>query len=428
MLTRRSGPTAPASGRYTRGGVKTAAPETIESLEGRAPAPRRAQRGVIGAAGGLLLVGPLWLAPRYGFRQGALLLVGAALGLALYHAAFGFTAAFRAVVARGDGRGLRAQMLMLALATVLFAPLLAAGQAFGVGLGGAVAPAGLPVLVGAFVFAIGMQLAGGCASGTLFHLGSGTTSMVLTLAAFIGGSLLATFHDGFWAAAPSLGAVSLADWLGWPGAVTVQLAAFGAVVVGTRALERRRSGRRPAGPPPPGGWQRVLRGPWPLLAGAVALAALNALTLVLAGHPWVITWAFTLWGGKTLMLLGWDLSEVPFWRADFPRAALAAPVLADVTSVMDLGIVLGACLGAGLAGRFAPARRVPPRVVAASLAGGLLLGYGSRIAFGCNIGAYFSGIASTSLHGWLWGAAALIGTPVGVRLRRLFALGADRPE
>jgi uncharacterized protein len=408
--------------------VKTAASEAIESRDGPAPPPRRVQLRVVGAAGGLLVAGPLWLASRYGLRQGVLLLVGAALGLVLYHAAFGFTAAFRAVVSRGDGRGLRAQMAMLALATILFAPLLAAGEAFGVSLAGAVAPAGLSVLVGAFVFAIGMQLGGGCASGTLFHLGSGTTSMALTLAGFIGGSVLATFHGDFWAAAPSLGAVSLADWLGWPGAVTVQLSAFAAVVVGTRALERRRPVRRPAGAPPSGGWRRVLCGPWPLLAGAVALAVLNALTLVLAGHPWVITWAFTLWGGKTLALLGWDLSTVPFWSTGFPQAALAAPVLADVTSVMDLGIVLGACLGAGLAGRFASARRVPPRGVAASLAGGLLLGYGSRIAFGCNIGAYFSGIASTSLHGWLWGAAALLGTPVGVRLRRRFALGADRPE
>ena len=37
------------------------------------------------------------------------------------------------------------------------------------------------------------------------------------------------------------------------------------------------------------------------------------------------------------------------------------------------------------------------------------MGYGARLAFGCNIGALFSGIASGSLHGWLWMAAALAG-------------------
>lgn len=118
-------------------------------------------------------------------------------------------------------------------------------------------------------------------------------------------------------------------------------------------------------------------------------------------------------------MAGYDLSGVPFWSGDFQRSALEAPVLADVTSVMDLGVIVGAALGAGLAGTFGPLRRVPTSRLAASIAGGLMLGYGARIAFGCNVGALFSGVASTSLHGWLWGAAALAGTPLGLRLRRL---------
>ncbi|HSM19274.1 MAG TPA: YeeE/YedE thiosulfate transporter family protein, partial [Hyphomicrobiales bacterium] len=47
---------------------------------------------------------------------------------------------------------------------------------------------------------------------------------------------------------------------------------------------------------------------------------------------------------------------------------------------------------------------------------------GARISFGCNIGAFFSGAASTSLHGWLWIVFALAGTWLGVRLRRAFGL------
>lgn len=92
--------------------------------------------------------------------------------------------------------------------------------------------------------------------------------------------------------------------------------------------------------------------------------------------------------------------------------------VAAATLILGGGaIALGACLGAGLAGRFGGPWRVHPRLVAAGLIGGFLLGYGARIAHGCNSGALFSGIASTSLHGWLWGAAALLGTPVGVRVR-----------
>jgi len=150
---------------------------------------------------------------------------------------------------------------------------------------------------------------------------------------------------------------------------------------------------------------------------------LNLATLLIAGHPWTVTWAFTLWGGKLLQATGYDLSSTPFWMGEFQRTALASPIFADVTSIMDIGLVIGACLAAGLAGRFGDRWRVPPRLAAVGLIGGLLLGYGARLAYGCNIGALFSGIASTSLHGWLWGAAALLGTPVGVHLRRLFLDG-----
>jgi uncharacterized protein len=386
--------------------------------------PRRTQPRVVTLALALLGAGGAWLGVHYGPRQAALFLVGAGSGLVLYHAAFGFTAAYRALVTTGDGRGLRAQMLMLAVATVLFAPILAGGQGVGTSVGGAFAPAGVSVLVGAFIFAIGMQLGGGCGSGTLFHLGAGTTALVFTLAGFLAGSVIATFHMPFWWAMPALELVSLADAFGWTGAVLAQLAVIGLIAAASFRAERRWGRQAAAGPPPQRGWARLAQGPWPLLGGGVALAVLNALTLVLAGHPWTITWAFSLWGGKLLQGIGYDLSGVPFWTGEFQRAALEAPILADVTSVMNIGVVLGACLGAGLAGGFARARHLRPGLVAASLLGGLLLGYGARIAYGCNIGAFFSGVASTSLHGWLWGAAALLGTPIGVRLRGVF--GVDR--
>lgn len=123
--------------------------------------PRQAQPPVVGAAVVLLLSGAAWLAANYGLRHGALFLVGAGLGLVLYQAAFGFTTAFRVFVADGNGRGIRAQMLMFAVATLLFAPILASGVGLGTPVGGAVAPASVSVLVGAFIFAVGMQLGGG---------------------------------------------------------------------------------------------------------------------------------------------------------------------------------------------------------------------------------------------------------------------------
>ena len=378
--------------------------------------PRMQARVVIVAAV-ILGAGALALAAPFGWRHGVLFLVAGALGLVLYHAAFGFTAAFRALVSAGDTRGLRAQMLMLAVATLLFAPMLRAESAFGTEVAGAVAPAGLAVLVGAAVFAIGMQLAGGCGSGCLFNLGGGATSMIVALVGFAAGSLLTTLYPAFWGTWPSFGAVSLGDTLGWGPAVALQLVVFAAIAIAAKAYESRRLGHVRPVQPPVRGWRRALHGPWPLTVGAVALALLNAVVVVLAGHPWGITWGILLAGAKLATALGVDLSGTAFWGDGFGAEALAAPLLADTTAMMDAGIILGALLAAGLAGRFHVGRVSLSRGVVA-LVGGLLLGYGARLASGCNIGAYFSGIASTSLHGWIWLAGALLGTPLGVALRR----------
>jgi hypothetical protein len=117
----------------------------------------RLQLWVVGSALLLLAIGAGRLLDGYGWRHAALFLVGASLGIVLYHARFGFTSAFHALMVTGNGEGLRAQMLMLALATLHFAPILALHPASS----GAVAPLSISVLVGAFIFAIGMQLGGG---------------------------------------------------------------------------------------------------------------------------------------------------------------------------------------------------------------------------------------------------------------------------
>jgi len=159
-----------------------------------------------------------------------------------------------------------------------------------------------------------------------------------------------------------------------------------------------------------------------LLAGALALAGLNFVTLGLAGRPWGITSAYGLWGGMLLQAAGWPVTEWSGYSSPQMQAALSGGALADVTSVMDFGIVLGALLAAGAAGKFKPVWRISRGHFLASVVGGLLLGYGARLAYGCNIGAFFSGVASGSLHGALWIVFALLGTWAGLRLRPAFGL------
>ena len=363
------------------------------------------QLGVVATALTLLiLLG--WASAAHGARMVALAGLGFGIGLTLYQAAFGFTAAYRSLLERRGTRAVRAQLLMLAAATLLFAPALAGGTLLGNEVAGAVAPAGVAVAIGAFLFGLGMQLAGGCGSGALYTAGGGSARMLLVLAAFCAGGFWASLHMGLWQRLPAPEAVALGDAFGWPAAVALQLALLGVLWALLRLPKWADGDARPA------------HGPWPLAVGALLLAAANLATLAIAGHPWSITWAFTLWGAKAARLLGWQPDSSPFWSADFQRQALDASIFADITSVMDFGIVLGALAAAGLAGRFRPAASLSAGRAATALAGGLAMGYGARIAYGCNIGAFFSGVASTSLHGWLWIAAALPGSWLALRLLR----------
>jgi hypothetical protein len=140
-----------------------------------------------------------------------------------------------------------------------------------------------------------------------------------------------------------------------------------------------------------------------------------------------VTSAFALWGSKTLAATGVvDVASWSYWTPVARATELRTSVLTDITSVMDLGIILGGLAAAGLAGRFAPVWRVPAKSLTAAVIGGLLLGYGARIAYGCNMGAFFSGVASGSVHGWVWFLAAFAGNILGTRLRPLFGLEVER--
>lgn len=376
-------------------------------------------RGALVSACALLAAGTLAIGVLVSVRQSALFLVGALAGVVLYHAAFGFTSSWRDFIAHGRGAGVRAQMVMLGITTAIFVPLITHGADVGLAVRGSVAPAGVPVIAGAFLFGIGMQLGGGCASGTLFSAGGGSVRMLVTLAAFIAGSVLGIRYTSFWEHAPALRPMALTE-LGAGPALLVSLSGFIAIYGVSTVVEAKRRGR--VEPDKAAGRTTALQGPWTLVAGAVGLAVVNIATLVIAGRPWGVTAAFALWGAKFLMSIGVDVASWPYWQPAARAADLHASVLRDVTSVMNLGIMLGALAAAALAGRFAPVWRVPARSLAAAVVGGLMLGYGARIAYGCNIGAYFSGVSSTSLHGWVWLASAFSGNIIGTRLRPWFGL------
>ena len=91
--------------------------------------------------------------------------------------------------------------------------------------------------------------------------------------------------------------------------------------------------------------QIFLYGGWPLLWGGIALALLNFATLLVAGHPWSVTFAFGLWGAKILSFVGVEVSQWEYWSWSYPAQALKNSVLNDSVSLTNFGLIIGAMFG-----------------------------------------------------------------------------------
>ncbi|WP_434353136.1 YeeE/YedE family protein [Psychrobacter sp. HD31] len=387
------------------------------------------QRGLVGLGLTATLLLFVYVFNSQHISQSVLLVLGLSFGYTLFHARFGFTSAFRRLMSVGNGQAMRAHMLMLAVAVTLFAPILAFGTSFfGGEVLGYVDPVGVSLLVGSFMFGIGMQLGNGCASGTLYAVGGGRSVMFVTLLFFIIGATLGAKHLPFWInETPSFEAFSLATstGLGYAGAWAVSLVIFATIAGLTLWVEKKKNPPKMAQLPTTKGLARVVRGSWPLWAGAIALAVLNALTLMTRGEPWGVTSAFTLWGSKVANLVGVDVVSWGYWSSPARVAALEASIFSDATTVLNFGIMLGAFIASAAAGLF-QFTKITKGNLLASIIGGLMMGYGARLAFGCNVGAYFSGIASFSLHGYVWGICAMAGTFLALYLRPLFGLSVPK--
>jgi len=340
-------------------------------------------------------------------RSAALIVAGFGLGVAFLKTEFSFTASWRRFLVRGEAGGLLAALLLIAIAALVIVPVAARGQGFG----GAIAPIGPSLVIGAFVFGIGMQLANGCGSGTLYTAGGGSGRMLIALAGFIIGSVVGSLQLPAFLALGGVDPILASDYLGPWGGLAATLASIAVAAAIVVAVARKRG----AGIVP----RRSL------VVGAGAIGALAIATFVAGGHPWSVTFGFTLWGAKIASLIGVDFSNAPFWQWPGPKHALADSILSDTTSLTDLGMILGAMAAAAAGKPFARASWPPLPSLAAAVLGGLLMGWGARLGFGCNIGAFVGGVASGSLHGWIWFAAALGGCAIGVRLRPLFGLSVE---
>lgn len=125
--------------------------------------------------------------------------------------------------------------------------------------------------------------------------------------------------------------------------------------------------------------------PWVVWGSAVLVGTLNVF-LFAFDRPYTASDGLRNWGD-------WALTGLGVVR----RPDLLPPWLYS-GSLLNLGVLAGGALGALLAREFAI--RVPPGgELAKGAAGGVLMGAGAALAFGCNIGGFFSATSALSLSG-----------------------------
>ncbi len=154
-------------------------------------------------------------------------ITGNAFGFILQRARFCFTASLRDPYLTGGTTLTKAVLTAFAITSIGFIAIQYGAVSKGLPMPGQayVVPVSAATALGAFMFGIGMVIAGGCASGTCMRVGEGFYMQMLSLFFFVAGSLWGAHDFGWWKLNVILKgkAVYLPDVFGWTGAVVIQL-------------------------------------------------------------------------------------------------------------------------------------------------------------------------------------------------------------
>jgi uncharacterized membrane protein YedE/YeeE len=140
---------------------------------------------------------------------------------------------------------------------------------------------------------------------------------------------------------------------------------------------------------------------WPVVTAALLVAVTNVFLFAFE-RPWTASDGTRNWGDWLFRTLG-----------VIQGADLMVPWLFS-GSLLNLGLLGGACAAALLSREFA-IRVAPAAELVKGGMGGLLMGTGAVLAFGCNIGGFFSALSALSLSGLAMMIGLAVGAYIGLR-------------
>lgn len=159
---------------------------------------------------------------------------------------------------------------------------------------------------------------------------------------------------------------------------------------------------------------------------------LSAVYFALTSTVWAVTGEFTRLGGDILILLGVDVADWQYYE----MVQLHGTTWSRPDGWLVWGMFIGALMMVLLSNSFKIRRPQQKRRYFQGLTGGIIAGFGARLALGCNLAAFFTGVPQFSLHSWVFIVATGVGTFFGAKLtqtswwkgRPSLARGAAKPS
>ena len=154
---------------------------------------------------------------------------------------------------------------------------------------------------------------------------------------------------------------------------------------------------------------------WAPIPAVIAAGILSTYYFGITGTFWAVTGEFTRWGGQLLQLFGVHAEEWGYFKI----IHLEGSPLTRIDGMMILGM-FGGCFAAALWANNVKLRMPRSRIrIMQAIIGGIIAGFGARLAMGCNLAAFFTGIPQFSLHAWFFAIATAIGSWFGARFTLL---------
>ena len=162
--------------------------------------------------------------------------------------------------------------------------------------------------------------------------------------------------------------------------------------------------------------------PWKMRTGAAVIGIIFIMLMGITKAGWGASTIYGLWFGKLLMLFGVS-SESLAGFTHFPAGFFEISIFANPVSVQNIGIILGTLIALLLAGSFKATffseMRISAKEILLFAMGGFFMGFGTRLANGCNVGALYTPIANFSLSGWIFLVFLIAGGIGGNRVAKL---------